>query len=196
MYVTRHAKTFTPLIELFVQLNQRDGAPIQGVTQKERQYADGRRRGYREGCVEGITAILNGQRCIFYTHWEMLPLLDAYEVEKVVKNAMERFQILETTLPSMPKTDEERARHKEATDKFYTDLLAEFNELAIGGDMAERELERHMKAVLAGEEDPTDADRPWLEERLAKARELNKEIEDLVKVITPKGRPIKDQPQA
>ena len=196
MYIAQNPRTFNPTVELFIQLQRRENPPVQGENQKQRSISEARRQGYREGVVEGITTILNKYRCEMYPHWERVPLLDTHEVGKTVQLWLEKYQTLESNLPSMPKTDDEKKADREGRDQFFNDLGIEFYSLAVGGEMEERELERHTQAVLAGEEDPTESDRPWLEERLAKARALNKEIEDLIKVVTPRGRPIKDQPQA
>lgn len=66
------------------------------------------------------------------------------------------------------------------------------------------ELERHQKAVLAGEEEATEADREWLQEKLDSAKSLGEQLKRLVRASQPlpepvgdlPQRPIKDQPQA
>jgi hypothetical protein len=131
---------------------------------------------YRQGVCAGLAALANNWRCQMFDKWERIPLLsdnDFYAFLVMVEEFMLRPEEPSMVIDDSPETKRKIRDEKRRTIQAF--VVEEFAKIALPDEFDEYERDRHRVAVLAGEEEPTDADKHWLEaERARIAAEVEK----------------------
>lgn len=146
---------------------------IGATTQKEVARHEGLKRGVAEGIAYGIAAYLNEIRKEFCAKWDVLELVEHWEVVEVLKDFPDVLREAQNVaIQGMEDASavERRDAVRRSTNSVYEMYELKLREVALSEKIVLAEAERHQKAVLAKEEPATEADLVWLQPMLDKAK--------------------------
>jgi len=190
MTVMSNAESYSPIAALVNDLVRDRDRTGTGSTQKDKARSDGLILGTFKGRCDGVAAFLTDQRMQKYVKLGMLPVVDSFDVEKIIRRY---FELIHEEEANLPDGQNRHAARKEIMEKLWGWLSDELNRLTFPADLEEAELDRRRAAILAGEEVPLEEDKEWLEAHIA---DLQEAADRVARLLQKPGRPIADSPQA
>jgi hypothetical protein len=179
MYVS-NPHTYSPLMYLVHEFTNNQGRTMIGATKRDQIAHDNRHKGIDEGIAHGIAELLNVERAKWLNKWQHFPMVDVWEVTKVLVEIQKRNledAALKADLPvENEKREERRQLTQEIDDEFERFCLGLFDKLVHTDELVLSEQSRHRQAVLKGEEEASDEDQAWVRELAEKAEAQRQQL--------------------
>lgn len=183
-----HTKTYNPLATLVHRYVNAANRPYSGGKAKRDEMAHiARVTGECEGVASGIAALVNVERAKRFSAVEWIDECHDTDlrawlgevVERVRKDNERRMQIANS------KEDDHETRKaavRQIDEEQWAWIVEGFNERVAPPELDEKLKEARKQAILKGELEPTEDDREWLAEHVAKAKA---EAEKLAAILGP-----------
>lgn len=166
-------ENYEPIFELVERCHIATVAPFSGKAKRDEMAHAARQQAFREATAAALATFGNAQRARKYPNGRFIEAMD--------ENLLQTWLVKCSDRLVDERAEASNLEEKQATTvQLAKEFLAEFQSFVFTADLENAERDRRRKAIMSGEEQPTEEDREWIAEEIEKQRQSMAELQKII----------------